>query len=376
MTAASPGIVASAMENRFYPSREEYVRAVAAALASEYRFIVDQGLLLQIDAPDLAMERHTLFADSPLSEFLDWVALVIDATNDALAGIDPSRVRLHVCWGNYEGPHTRDVALDDILALLYEARVGALVLSMANATSCPRARVLHPTTTARRHGARRGRHRHHEQLRRARGGRRGAHRAHRDRPWVTLTACSPRPTAGSTPPRGSATSRPRSCGRSCEPCARAPIARASACSDRQTVTPYHGSFARSASKISRSSASAIAIARTTCELALWRRRRRPSRRARGQVPRGRTRGRSRQGRGPRLRRPPASHGGAPARRGRRTRRRGCTGSRPAPGSPPSPTFPQWYFAAWAMSIIVWVSAVGAILPLEQVVGAVVALDAE
>ncbi len=133
MTAASPGIVASAMENRFYPSREEYVRAVAAALTSEYRFIVDQGLLLQIDAPDLAMERHTLFADAPLSEFLDWVALVVDATNDALAGIDPSRVRLHVCWGNYEGPHTRDVALDEILALLYEARVGALVLSMANA---------------------------------------------------------------------------------------------------------------------------------------------------------------------------------------------------------------------------------------------------
>ena len=133
MTAASPGIVASAMENRFYPSREEYVRAVAAALTTEYRFIVDQGLLLQIDAPDLAMERHTLFADAPLSEFLDWVSLVIDAINDALAGIDPSCVRLHVCWGNYEGPHTRDVALDEILALLYEARVGALVLSMANA---------------------------------------------------------------------------------------------------------------------------------------------------------------------------------------------------------------------------------------------------
>ena len=133
MTAASPGIVASAMENRFYSTRDEYVRAVAAALATEYRFIVDQGLLLQIDAPDLAMERHTLFADAPLSEFLEWVSLVIDATNDALAGIDPSRVRLHVCWGNYEGPHTRDVALDEILPLLYEARVGALVLSMANA---------------------------------------------------------------------------------------------------------------------------------------------------------------------------------------------------------------------------------------------------
>src|SRR5262245_16255151 len=118
MTAASPGIVASAMENRFYSTREEYVRAVAAALATEYRYITDQGLLLQIDAPDLAMERHTLFADAPLGEFLDWVALVVDATNQALAGIAPSQVRLHVCWGNYEGPHTRDVALEAILPLL------------------------------------------------------------------------------------------------------------------------------------------------------------------------------------------------------------------------------------------------------------------
>ena len=133
MTAASPGIVVSAMENRFYRSREEYVHAVAGALATEYRFITDRGLLLQIDAPDLAMERHTLFADAPLTEFLAWVELVVDATNEALSGIDPSRVRLHVCWGNYEGPHTRDVALDDILPLLYDAHVGALVLSMANA---------------------------------------------------------------------------------------------------------------------------------------------------------------------------------------------------------------------------------------------------
>ncbi len=133
MTAASPGIVVSAMENRFYGSREEYVRAVADALAVEYRFIADRGLLLQIDAPDLAMERHTLFADAPLSEFLSWVELVVDAINHALAGIDPARVRLHVCWGNYEGPHTRDVALDEILPILYSANVGGLVLSMANA---------------------------------------------------------------------------------------------------------------------------------------------------------------------------------------------------------------------------------------------------
>jgi 5-methyltetrahydropteroyltriglutamate--homocysteine methyltransferase len=133
MTAASPGIVASAMENRHYPSTAEYVGAVAAALRTEYEAIVRRGLLLQIDAPDLALERHTMFAAAPLSEFLDWVALVVAAINDALTAVDPSRVRLHVCWGNYEGPHTHDVPLDDILALLYEARVGALVLSMANA---------------------------------------------------------------------------------------------------------------------------------------------------------------------------------------------------------------------------------------------------
>jgi 5-methyltetrahydropteroyltriglutamate--homocysteine methyltransferase len=133
MTAASPGIIVSAMENQHYPTREDYVRAVAAALATEYRTIVDRGLLLQIDAPDLAMERHTLFADRPLAEFLDWVAVVVDAINSALDGIDPGNVRLHVCWGNYEGPHTHDVALDEILPLIYGCRVGALVISMANA---------------------------------------------------------------------------------------------------------------------------------------------------------------------------------------------------------------------------------------------------
>jgi 5-methyltetrahydropteroyltriglutamate--homocysteine methyltransferase len=133
MTACSPGIVAAAMENRHYATREECVRAVAAALRTEYHAIVDRGLLLQIDAPDLAMERHVLFGDRPLAEFLDWVALVVDAINGALAGIDPANVRLHVCWGNYEGPHTHDVDFADIQPLLYEANVGGLVLSMANA---------------------------------------------------------------------------------------------------------------------------------------------------------------------------------------------------------------------------------------------------
>jgi 5-methyltetrahydropteroyltriglutamate--homocysteine methyltransferase len=142
MTACSPGIVASAMQNRHYPSMEEYVRAVAAALRTEYRAIVERGLLLQIDAPDLALERHTLFWDRPLSEFQAWVELVVDAINGALDGIDPANVRLHVCWGNYEGPHTHDVPFADIQPLLYEANVGALVISMANARHAHEARCF------------------------------------------------------------------------------------------------------------------------------------------------------------------------------------------------------------------------------------------
>ncbi|MGA2519880.1 MAG: methionine synthase [Acidimicrobiales bacterium] len=132
MTAASPGIVAAAMENRHYRSLEQYVLAVAAALRVEYRAVVDHGLLLQIDAPDLALERHTLFADRPLADFLSWVDMVVSALNGALEGVAPEQVRLHVCWGNYEGPHTRDVPLEELLPRLYRARVGALVVSMAN----------------------------------------------------------------------------------------------------------------------------------------------------------------------------------------------------------------------------------------------------
>jgi 5-methyltetrahydropteroyltriglutamate--homocysteine methyltransferase len=131
-TAPSPGIVACGMENDYYRSLPEYVNAVAAALKTEYETIAAQGLVLQIDGPDLAMERHRLFADRPLAEFLDFLDLTIAAINGALVNVPRDQVRLHVCWGNYEGPHNFDVPLDELLPHLYEARVGALVLSMAN----------------------------------------------------------------------------------------------------------------------------------------------------------------------------------------------------------------------------------------------------
>ena len=131
-TAPSPGIVACGMQNAYYNTLPEYVNAVADALRTEYETIAGQGLVLQIDGPDLAMERHRLFADRPLVEFLDFLDLTIAAINRALINVPPDQVRLHVCWGNYEGPHNFDVPLDDLLPHLYEARVGGLVLSMAN----------------------------------------------------------------------------------------------------------------------------------------------------------------------------------------------------------------------------------------------------
>jgi 5-methyltetrahydropteroyltriglutamate--homocysteine methyltransferase len=132
MTAASPGIVTAVFANDYYDSHESYVNAVAVALRPEYERIVEHGFVLQIDSPDLAMERHTLFADKPLSEFLTFVEMNIAATNRALANVRRDRVRLHACWGNYEAPHHLDVPLDEILPLMYGANVGALVLPLAN----------------------------------------------------------------------------------------------------------------------------------------------------------------------------------------------------------------------------------------------------
>ena len=132
MTAASPGIVALTMANRHYASHEDYVFALAEELRKEYEIIVANGLTLQLDCPDLGMERHVAYQDEPLSAFQDLVALHIRAINHALTNIPRDRVRLHVCWGNSEGPHIYDVPLEEILGLLYEAKVGALVMEMAN----------------------------------------------------------------------------------------------------------------------------------------------------------------------------------------------------------------------------------------------------
>jgi len=146
MTAPSPGIVVTAMADQHYGDRSEYLAAVGDALAVEYRRIVEAGYLLQIDAPDLAMERHGLFAADSTAEFLEFVADVIATINRGVDGLPPERVRLHVCWGNYDGPHTHDIPLTDLIELLYSADVGGLLLSGANPRHAHEYRVFedHP----------------------------------------------------------------------------------------------------------------------------------------------------------------------------------------------------------------------------------------
>lgn len=142
MTAPSPGIVAAAIRNEHYDSEDAYLQALGQALQVEYETIARHGFLLQLDCPDLALERHVSFQDRPLAEFLDFVERVVATINTALANVPAQRVRLHVCWGNYEGPHDCDVPLDEILPLLRQARVGALVLPFANPRHAHEVRCL------------------------------------------------------------------------------------------------------------------------------------------------------------------------------------------------------------------------------------------
>ena len=132
VNAASPGVIASFLPNQYYPSHEAYIEAVADAMCEEYRAIVDAGFLLQIDCPDLAMSRHTAFQNISETEFLKRAAFHVDVLNSALAGVPSDRVRIHVCWGNYEGPHTHDIDLAKIVRIVLCVNAQALSLEAAN----------------------------------------------------------------------------------------------------------------------------------------------------------------------------------------------------------------------------------------------------
>jgi 5-methyltetrahydropteroyltriglutamate--homocysteine methyltransferase len=132
MTAPSPGIISSTMLNAYYDSHDAYLAAIAKEMRNEYLAIHKAGLILQIDAPDLAMDRTMLYRDLDDAAFVKRVEAHIAAINAGIDGIPPDRVRLHVCYGNWEGPHIHDVPLEKILPAIYQAKVGALSIEFSN----------------------------------------------------------------------------------------------------------------------------------------------------------------------------------------------------------------------------------------------------
>jgi 5-methyltetrahydropteroyltriglutamate--homocysteine methyltransferase len=132
LACASPGVVSLYFKNQHYPNHESYVFALADAMRTEYEEIAAAGLIVQLDCPDLAMGRHTQFAATSLDEFKALATLHVEALNHAVARIPEDQLRLHICWGNYEGPHHRDVALADILPIVLRSRPQALVLESCN----------------------------------------------------------------------------------------------------------------------------------------------------------------------------------------------------------------------------------------------------
>ncbi|MDH3747594.1 MAG: cobalamin-independent methionine synthase II family protein [Gammaproteobacteria bacterium] len=132
MNAASPGVIALFQPNRHYSSHEAYLEALADAMSHEYKAIVDSGLILQIDSPDLGLGRHMMFKNKPDEEYRKLASLHVDALNHALDGLPKDRLRLHVCWGNYEGPHHHDAPMEVVLPIASKANVSGLLFESAN----------------------------------------------------------------------------------------------------------------------------------------------------------------------------------------------------------------------------------------------------
>jgi 5-methyltetrahydropteroyltriglutamate--homocysteine methyltransferase len=132
MNAASPGVISSFQQNRYYASHEAYVEAIATAMKPEYDAIVAAGFLLQLDCPDLAMARHTGFQELSESEFLARAEAQVEALNHAVRDIPADRMRMHICWGNYEGPHDHDIALEKIIGLVLKAKPAGILFEAAN----------------------------------------------------------------------------------------------------------------------------------------------------------------------------------------------------------------------------------------------------
>jgi 5-methyltetrahydropteroyltriglutamate--homocysteine methyltransferase len=132
MNAASPGVISAFQANRYYASHDAYVEAIAAAMKPEYDAIVAAGFILQLDCPDLAMARHTGFQELGEAEFLKRAQTQVEALNHAVRDIPADRLRMHICWGNYEGPHDHDIPLERILQIVLAAKPAGLAFEAAN----------------------------------------------------------------------------------------------------------------------------------------------------------------------------------------------------------------------------------------------------
>ena len=132
MSAASPGVVSLFFRNEHYPSEEAYIFAIAEAMRHEYETVAKAGIVLQLDCPDLAMGRHIQYADLDVAEWRKKAQLHVEALNHAVANIAPEQLRMHLCWGNYEGPHHCDVALADVIDIVFRARPSAISIEAAN----------------------------------------------------------------------------------------------------------------------------------------------------------------------------------------------------------------------------------------------------
>ncbi len=132
MNAASPGVISLFLQNEHYPTRDAYLAALSDAMRDEYRTIVDAGLDLQLDCPDLAVSRHMMFNDLSDEEFVKIAAGNMEALNAALDGIPEEKVRIHICWGNYEGPHTCDIDMDKVFPVLMQAKASYLLFESSN----------------------------------------------------------------------------------------------------------------------------------------------------------------------------------------------------------------------------------------------------
>ena len=132
MNAASPGVISLFLQNEFYPSREAYLAALAEAMKEEYETIVAAGLDLQLDCPDLALSRHMLFTDLSDEEFVKIAGMHVEVLNDALRNIPEDRIRVHICWGNYEGPHICDIPMATMFDTLMSARARHVLFETSN----------------------------------------------------------------------------------------------------------------------------------------------------------------------------------------------------------------------------------------------------